>query len=210
MLKNLMTLIPCLALAACAGGTDDDNGGEIGNILDKIRRSSADSCEVFVTSEGLTCRGIEGAESFLAADLTLRDDDTFTGRFYIVLYANEAWQAYRDWVNGPGADATSCVVAAAISGEVKPDGGPCGACDLSISYNMNGPDNSLTTCPQGYVNNLSLQADDAFWGFIRNSDGSASGWDTEREIFRNGVHAGDRVQVWSNGACEWYGTGECT
>jgi hypothetical protein len=216
-------LAACLLVLACNGdGPNDDDTGftpGLGRVLDRIE-PVPEVCETFTTSEGLVCVDIEGAERVYAAELVLEPSGQVSGRFYVVLYANEAWQDTDDWRQSGAASTNRCTVAMPVTGTHELGGGACGACDRSLTYSVATIDVSLTDCPQGYVNDIrrSLPFNDAFWGVQLASSGSAIGWDTQRAWAPNGVHQATDVQggtrhevlLWSNGACQWYGTGECS
>lgn len=216
-------LLAAAALFACGGGDDSEsdtggNGGNGGNgdfgtVLDLIE-PELDVCVEFETSEGLICRDIEGAERYLAADIRFEGDDAISGRFFVVLFANDAWRETSDWQNSPAADGYMCQVAFGLSGTRSIGGGDsCGACDISLSYNIGSRDNSLTTCPGAYADDVARDVEgisDAYWGVELRSDGSAVGWDTQRAWAPNGEHSGAGVKLWSDWACQWYGSGECT
>ncbi|TVQ91059.1 MAG: hypothetical protein EA397_11225 [Deltaproteobacteria bacterium] len=214
-------LISATAMFACGGednGSDSDssdNGFDSNrtSVLDLIE-PDLDACVEFETSEGLICRDIEGAERYFAADVNFLDDDEIGGRFYVVLFANAAWRETSDWQNSDAADDEMCVVAFSLTGTRRDGGGDaCGACDLTLTYNIGNVDVSMTTCPQDYVNDVANDAvgiSDAYWGVDRRSDGTAIGYDTARAWAPNGEHYNGGVSLWSNLSCEWYGSGECT
>jgi hypothetical protein len=208
-MSRFVTGCYAVLLAACGGNTgdDSDDGNSLGRVLDRLERTP-NMCETFTNSLGETFVDIEGAERVLAVQLTF-DEDQVTGRWFKVLFANEAWQETSDWTNSPAADQDWCAVSFVISGTLSEGGGPCGACDATVTYDAPSVDQSLTSCPSAYVADQAgiLPIRDAFWGLIRRSDGTAAGWDTQREWAPNGLHAADGVHLWSGRACEWYGTG---
>ena len=214
-------LVSAIVMFACGGDDNGSNGNGSDSDFDSSRMSvfdliepELDVCVEFETSEGLVCRDIEGAERYFAADVRFLDDDAIGGRFYVVLFANPAWRETSDWQNSDAADDEMCLVAFALSGTRREGGGDaCGACDLTLTYNVGSMDVSLTTCPQAYADDVASDVvgiSEAYWGVDRRSDGTAIGYDTQRAWAPNGEHYSGGVSLWSNWACEWYGSGECT
>jgi hypothetical protein len=213
--RATLALLPALLLACNGGDTDIDENGD--GLPDYMTQISGDDppCEEFVNDQGEVCTGIEGATTFLVAEATLSEPDAdgiqqVEGFFRLVIFPNQSWTESPDWTGSDANGQDSCMVTWQIAGILSDeDQVGCGACDkgLLIDQTM---DMSLTDCPEGRVDSLSTSAEDVGWGLIQNEDGTAGIWDTRNNWGTNGAWNEDGFVVWSDGQCEWYGTGECS
>jgi hypothetical protein len=193
------------------GGFDSEQG--VSGLGNPLRDVHADpSCEEFHNNDGTICRDIEGATTFFVADASI-EDTAIDGFFYYVHYANTAWIDTPAWRASEAGEAEDdqCLIAWKLWGTLTDRAdGPCPDCQWGVTYSLD-LDDELTDCPGAKVVEVRSAIRDAEWALRVGNDGALTGWDTQREWAAHGNFDRERGFVlWSDVACEWYGSGECT
>jgi hypothetical protein len=206
-------LTAALMMTACNDGetNPDDSFDEVQTTLADLEKW--EECEVFVDSEGYVCEDFEGGTNYLMADMRFNDDGSLGGAFYWVLVANTPMSIHQNWSASGDAARGYCTVGFGLSGRWEEGGSTdCPDCTHRVIYSTTFAA-SLSNCPtdiQGDIRNTADGVVDASWYVKVNSDGSARGFDTQREWAPIGVGDDSGVIVHSEKKCVWLYEGICT